>query len=302
MQWWTDRPRRSRAHISEHPQSRWLGKTQIGIGFAAGRFPFSNTPYGIKPRNAWEQVAWPIVRGKIFQEAVEIFLRFIKGEVFSSKQVTDQVLQRSDFRTDEHWQQTLDAYGENQNQIPLPSRWEFDQVGVIPLEAPLENLWLTIGAHDAATQDFANTFYPCGVFNLSFTPGPQIEATHQRLMKTFHPDGGPWKRTYMPRTVLVFIEDGPGLSTAQKDQKARETATKATENYWCAIEGTIDPARIQQGVDNALVGSPETVLEQVKSRFHPEDRLMLWFDFNNHDNAGVKANMTCFMERVAAQL
>ena len=35
----------------------------LNIGFASGRFPFSNTPYGIRPRNEFEKIAWPALRG-----------------------------------------------------------------------------------------------------------------------------------------------------------------------------------------------------------------------------------------------
>ena len=46
----------------------------LNIGFASGRFPFSNTPYGIYPRNDLEKSLWPILKGRIFQEATEIFV------------------------------------------------------------------------------------------------------------------------------------------------------------------------------------------------------------------------------------
>ena len=38
---------------------------QLNIGFASGRFEFSNRPYGIIPRTAVERAAWPAVKGKI---------------------------------------------------------------------------------------------------------------------------------------------------------------------------------------------------------------------------------------------
>ena len=56
-------------------------KRILNIGFASGRFPFSNIPYGIVPRSELEKVAWPALRGKILQQATEIFLRLIKGEI-----------------------------------------------------------------------------------------------------------------------------------------------------------------------------------------------------------------------------
>jgi hypothetical protein len=44
------------------------------------------------------------------------------------------------------------------------------------------------------------------------------------------------------------------------------------------------------------------VAEEMKKRFHPDDRLMLWFDFNNHDNDDVKRSMRAFMEKVAPRI
>jgi alkanesulfonate monooxygenase SsuD/methylene tetrahydromethanopterin reductase-like flavin-dependent oxidoreductase (luciferase family) len=263
----------------------------LDIGFASGRFPFSNTPYGIKPRNAMEAAAWPVLKGKIFQEATEIFLRFLKGEVLSARDVTPKVLKESDFRASADWEKVLHAHGAAVDAIEVPPFWEFDQVGVLPFEAPMELLKLTIGCHDLQTQIFANRFLPCGVFNLSITPSSQIEKTHEAMQKHFHPAGGPWTRAHMPRTVLVFIDENP--------VKAREKAVNAMENYWRALEGTLDPEKVRNAVDNALVGDAAQVREELGRRFHPDDRLMLWFDFNNHDNEDVKRSMKLFMEKVA---
>ena len=38
---------------------------------------------------------------------------------------------------------------------------------------------------------------------------------------------------------------------------------------------------------------------QVTDRAFPADRLMLWFDFNNHDSKRVMKNMSDFMTKVA---
>jgi len=276
-------------------------KRKLQIGFASGRFPFSNKPYGIFPRNPVEEAAWPVLKTKIFQEATEIFLRFVRGDVFSSDEVAAGVktLRREDFRSDEDWAKVLDAHGKQSDVIRCEPFWGFEKVGVIPFESRLDLLQLTIGAHDPATQDFANTFCPVGVFNLSITPSSQIEATHQRMLRTYHPDGGPWNRGLMPRTTLVFIDDTPGASDAEKAKRARERGEKALANYWTALQGTLDPKRVEQAVNNALVGSPAMVRDQMAERFHPDDRLMLWFDFNNHDNEAVKQSMRWFMEQVA---
>jgi alkanesulfonate monooxygenase SsuD/methylene tetrahydromethanopterin reductase-like flavin-dependent oxidoreductase (luciferase family) len=266
------------------------GETRVlDLGFASGRFPFSNTPYGIKPRNAGELAAWPVLKLKIFQEATEIFLRLLKGEVICSADVAPKKLRAEDFRTPADWQAVVQAFGSTE--ITVPPFWVFDKVGVIPWDAPLHLLRLTIGCHDGATQNFANTFLPCGVFNLSITPDQQIEATHQRMQKAFNTSGGPWTRAHMPRTVLVFID--------KESARAKAAANHALENYWRALEGTLDPQKVENAVHNALVGTPEEIVAQMKARFNPEDRLMLWFDFNNHDNSAVSASMRLFMEKVA---
>src|ERR671914_763978 len=46
----------------------------LTVGFASGRFPFINIPYGIVPRDRVEEAAWPVMKNKIFEEATEIFL------------------------------------------------------------------------------------------------------------------------------------------------------------------------------------------------------------------------------------
>ncbi|MES2855518.1 MAG: luciferase, partial [Bdellovibrionota bacterium] len=134
-------------------------------------------------------------------------------------------------------------------------------------------------------------FMPVGVFNLSITPNQVIEETHNRMKKTFNPSHGPWTRSHMPRTVLVFIDE--------VHQNARDAAEKALATYWKAIEGTLDPKRVEQAVGNALIGTPAEIISQMEERFHPEDRLMLWFDLNNHDNEAVMKSMRTYMEKVA---
>ena len=59
-------------------------KRRLHIGFSAGRFEFMARPYGIVPRDEVEEAAWPALRGQIFAEASEIFLRLLNGEVISS--------------------------------------------------------------------------------------------------------------------------------------------------------------------------------------------------------------------------
>jgi alkanesulfonate monooxygenase SsuD/methylene tetrahydromethanopterin reductase-like flavin-dependent oxidoreductase (luciferase family) len=263
----------------------------LTVGFASGRFPFINVPYGIVPRTPVEAAAWPVVKNKIFEEATEIFLRLLKGETLSSDAIASRSLRRGDFRSDADWQRVQDAYGQYVEEVPLDPRWRFPNLKIVPQESRMELLRLSIGSHDPATQIFANTILPVGVFNLSITPGDEIEKTNERMLSHYHPDGGGWTRRLMPRTVLVFINDDPA--------KAQEEARDALSNYWRALEGTLDEEKVRRATNNALVGDAATIVEQMKGRFHPEDRLMLWFDFNNHDSKRVMKNMSDFMTRVA---
>ena len=233
----------------------------LNIGFASGRFPFINIPYGIVPRNEYEKANWPAVKNKIFEEATEIFLRLLKGEELSS----DMIAPRG-----------------------VEPRWVFPKLKIVPQEARMDLLRLLIGSHDPKLQEFANTILPVGVFNLSITPGKEIEETNARMATRYQ---GAWERRMMPRTVLVFIAD----DSAQAAEEARDALT----NYWRALEGTLDEAKVQNATNNALVGDANAIVEQAKSRFHPQDRLMLWFDFNNHDSKRVMKNMADFMSQVA---
>ncbi len=265
----------------------------LTVGFASGRFPFINIPYGIVPRNAVEETAWPVVKNKIFEEATEIFLRLLRGETLNSTMITPRTLRRADFRSDADWQRVLDAYGKSTDEVPVAPRWPFPNLKIVPQESRMELLRLSIGSHDPAVQAFANTILPVGVFNLSITPGDEIEKTNARMLTAYHPDGGGWQRRLMPRTVLVFYNDDPA--------QAAEEARDALSNYWRALEGTLDEEKVRRATNNALVGDAAAIIGQMEQRFHADDRLMLWFDFNNHDSKRVMANMDAFMTKVAAR-
>jgi hypothetical protein len=106
----------------------------------------------------------------------------------------------------------------------------------------------------------------------------------------------------MPRTVLVFLNEEPGLSPAQRTAAATAEAKKALAAYWSALDGTLDPKKVDGASDNAVIGTAHEVAEQLRARYHPDDRLMLWFDFFNHDSARVVRNMEAFMQKVAPLL
>ena len=281
---------------------------RLHIGFSAGRFEFMARPYGIVPRDAVEEAAWPALRGQVFAEASEIFLRLLNGEIVSSEMIRPTVLTRDNFRSDEDWARVQGAamsvrgLDSSPDSIEFAKRYEFEEIKTIPQEWRRELLNLVLGSHDSKLQEEVNKLRPVQVFNLSITPPHVIEETHDRFSQHYHPDGGPWERSMMPRTVMVFVNDEEGLTLEQQDEAAMKEARAALTTYWNALEGTIDPTKIERAADNAVIGNVESVSEQILERFHPEDRLMCWFDFFNHDSERVKRNMTAFMTKVAPRV
>ena len=276
---------------------------KIEIGFASGRFPYINHPYGIVPRNDLEKAAWgPVMVNLILKEAAEIFIRLIKGEVLSSDDISQPVLRRDDFRSDDDWQRFLSVYGKEANSVEMKKHYEFNKLKIIPNDVSIDrHLNLVIGSHDPRLQRFVNTIHPVGVFNLSITSNATVEKTNEMMKEAYHTSGGKWTRNKMPRTVLVFINNDLNLSKTDRIKAAQEKANHTLSEYWKALEGTLDPKKVEQAENNALIGDPETIIEQMKERYHPEDRLMLWFDFHNHNNNEVIQNMKTFMLDVAPE-
>mgnify|MGYP000486266234 FL=1 len=281
---------------------------RLHIGFSAGRFEFMARPYGIVPRNEIEEAAWPALRGQIFAEASEIFLRLLSGEVISSEMIRDTILTRDNFRSDEDWGkvQLASMKHNDSNDLPelieIPHRYDFEEIKTIPQEWRRELLNLVVGSHDPKLQIEVNKWRPVQVFNLSITPAHVIDATHERMRQYYHQDGGEWNRSMMPRTIMVFINNEEGLTSEEQSLAAKKEAEAALTTYWSALEGTIDPAKVERASDNAVIGNVEEVVEQISQRFDSNDRLMCWFDFFNHDSERVKRDMTVFMEKVAPNI
>ena len=278
---------------------------RIHVGFSAGRFDFMNRAYGILPRDAVEAAAWPVVKGKTFAEAASIFLRLLRGDVLASDDIEPAQLVRADFRNDADWRRLQEAAaggGALPDAVPLPRRFVFEPLKIVPQDWRRELLVAVIGSHDAKLQEEVNRILPVQVFNLSITRPEVIEDTHRRLTQAYHASGGPWRRSYMPRTVMVFLNEQPGLSPARRQAAARDEARAALAAYWSALEGTIDTEKVEKAADNAVIGNADDVAAQILERFHPEDRLMLWFDFFNHDSPRVVADMEAFMTQVAPRV
>jgi len=281
---------------------------RLHVGFSAGRFEFMARPYGVVPRNAVEEAAWPALRGQIFMEAAEIFLRLLRGDVINSEMIRPTVLTRDNFRSDEDWMAVQEAAVEFEaldhrpDSIAIPSRYVFEDLKIVPSHFRRELLGLVAGTHDPKAQTFVNSILPVKVFNLSITSPEIIDATHERMAEVYHADGGEWKRSDMPRTSFVFLNDEAGLTPEEQSLAAQEEAQRALSAYWNALEGTIDPDKVNRAADNALIGNVEEVARQMVERFHADDRIMAWFDFFNHDSERVCRNMTAYMERVVPRV
>ena len=278
---------------------------RLHVGFSAGRFQFMASPYGVVPRDAIEEAAWPALRGQIFWEAAEIMLRLVNGEAFSSDTVRKTVLTRDNFRSDEDWgavqQAAVELRGleEPPEEVQIDNRYWFEDIKCIPQDWDRSMLNLVLGSHEPALQVEVNKWRPVQVFNLSITQPEVIDATHERMAEAYHPDGGEWQRNMMPRTVMVFLNDEPGLTPEERSAAAHEDSQATLVSYWRALEGTLDPAKVEKASHNAVTGNAEEVAAQISERFHPQDRLMLWFDFFRHDSARVCRDMAAFMEKVA---
>jgi len=268
---------------------------KLNLGFSAGRFQFMASPYGIVPRNAIEEAAWPALRGQIFWEAAEIMLRLVRGDTICSDDIRETMLTRANFRSDEDWQAVQAANGNGDEEIHVPRRYEFEEIKSIPQEWDRSGVNLVIGSHEPALQEHVNTFMPVQVFNLSITQPEIIEATHERMRESYQ---GQWERGMMPRTVMVFLNEEEGLTEAEKTSAAQTESEGALSSYWSALEGTLDPAKVAKAANNAVIGNATEVAAQIRERFHPDDRLMLWFDFFRHDSARICRDMRAFMDKV----
>ena len=281
---------------------------RLHIGFSAGRFEFMARPYGIVPRDEVEEAAWPALRGQIFAEASEIFLRLLRGDIISTDDIRETILSRGNFRSDEDWGAVQKAairvggLDSPPDEVRIAPRYQFENIKTIPQEWRRELLNLVLGSHDPRLQVEVNKWSPVQVFNLSITPPHVIESTHERMSECYHLDGGSWERSMMPRTVMVFLNNESGLGEDQQSATAREEARAALGTYWSALEGTIDPSKVERAVDNAVIGNVSEVAQQIRERYDSSDRLMCWFDFFNHDNERVKRDMAAFMTEVVPRV
>lgn len=274
---------------------------RLRLGFAGGRFDFIGRATGVQPRDEVEELAWRQVRGAVTAEAAEIFVRLLAGAELAATDVTPGRLTPAMFRDRAEFDAVARAAGVTGDSVPLTPRWTFERTRVLPAFRP-ELLTLVGGVHDPALQVHLNKYAPVQVFNLSITAPAVIEATHERMRAAYHPAGGSWQRNHMPRTVFVFLDATPGMSEEKRRLRATERAESTLAAYWRAMDGTVDPAKVAGSAGNSLVGSPADIAAQIAGRFHPDDRLMLWFDFFADSGAEVTTAMADFRHQVVPLL
>lgn len=248
----------------------WEGERRLKFGVAAGRFPYQNTPFGIVPRDEAEKKNWDWTRRTVFLEALEIFLRLLRGEALSSEEVARHPSPDTGYTPER--------------------RWNFERLQLVP-EAPREpaRLDIVLGSADPLALDVAQSFWDVDLFNLSFTPPDQIEALHAKLAARCAERDWKWRRDRLPRTVMVFVDpDGA---------KARELGSRVLDTYIEAMRGTAQVPDKKVLLERALIGDAAQVRDQL-ARYHADDRLMLWFEFNQLDGDAVERQMRYFFEKI----
>jgi alkanesulfonate monooxygenase SsuD/methylene tetrahydromethanopterin reductase-like flavin-dependent oxidoreductase (luciferase family) len=270
---------------------------RLDIGVAAGRFPYINRPFGIGPRSREEEILWPQYNSLIFVEALEIFLRLLNDETFGSKDVSQYRIDRPMFRDEEAFAKACEALPGSTDGWDYQPRYQFEPLKLVPSQGPEEwgaFLKIVLGSGDPRARKVGLKHHDLDVFNLSFTPPEALNKMHEQLDDSYREAGLVWSRQRMPRTVLVFIDED--------SQKAHDRASKCFDTYIEAMRGTAKFPAKEYLMDRALIGSPQEIRDQLHPEdphgFHGDDRLMLWFEFNQSDNKDVIRQMRLFAEKI----
>lgn len=243
-----------RIHLLDALASAMKIPNTFHIGMAGGRFDYLYRIAGLRPRNQAEHRQWNEVKTAIAAEAAEIVVRLVQGDALGSDELTDRVL--VDPNTSSH--------------EPLARRWTFETTRVAQSPAT-ERIQLYAASHNRELYTELNQYRPVRALNLSITPSAEIDRNQHHLAGVYHRNGGAWAREYLPQTALVFLD-------ADRNT-ARRTAETKLSRYWSAMLGTVPPNKVANSASNSLVGTPAEVAEQITTRYYPDDRLMLWFDF-----------------------
>ncbi len=282
--------------LRQTPRKLWMG-------VASGRFPYINRPFGISPHSAVETALWNQYQGLIFTEALEIFLRLLRGETISSDEVTKHKITRANFRDQSQFdgaREKLRSTGVSleESGFDYVNRWNFERLKLVPDMSAAEidaNLRCVLGSSDPYARSVGLKFADLDIFNLSFTPPDALNKLHTEMFDRYREAGRAWHRSRLPRTVLVFID--------RDRQAAFEAASKCFDTYIEAMRGTVQLPSKEFLMERALIGTPADIKQALSPDdphgFHSEDRLMLWFEFNEPDNKKILHQMRLFAEEVA---
>ncbi len=268
----------------------WHEPRHLKIGVAAGRFPYQNTPFGIVARDPAEAKVWGLVKRYVFLEALEIFLRLINGETLSSKAITQFFISEEEARaaTKGHLPE-----GAGFPHYVKP-RWDFESLTLVPQLEKTAPFSIVLGSSDPEALKLARQFFDVDLFNLSFTPPEQIEKLHAQMSAA----SATWNRSRLPRTVMVFMDPDR--------KKARALANFVLDAYIEAMKGTAQVPDKAVLMERALIGDAAEVRDQLHPenprRFNPNDRLMLWFEFNQLDDSQIQSQMKYFWKEIGEKL
>ena len=270
---------------------------ELAIGVASGRFPYINRPFGIVPRNRTEELLWGPCKRLIFAEALEIFLRLSLGEIIGASDLRQHIYTAGLLDDMKQWPALVKELGcdADATGIPYLPRWPFETLKLVPdIDVQRARLSFVLGSADVVARDVGLDFADMDIFNLSFTPPDKIDLTHKEMDSLCRSRSRTWHRGRMPRTVLIF---------ADKDRKkARSMADQAFDTYIEAMRGTVGTPPKEVLLSRALIGDASEIKDQLSPdnprRFHKDDRLMLWFEFNQTDNDGIQSQMRYFGEKV----
>ncbi len=274
---------------------------QLHIGVAQGRFPFINSPFGIVPRDPTETKLWNQYKRLIFVEALEIFLRLIRGETIASSDISTFEIDASHFRGAEEWIQVCQQINHNPDAALIyRPRWQFEVMKLVPelRQSDLDRLNIVLGSHDPLARDLGMKFWPLDIFNLSFTPTAEINRVHAEMKVRCADSPRPWHRRRMPRTVLIFVD--------RDHKRAVDHASQCFDTYIEAMRGTVGFPPKDVLMSRAIIGDPSSALEQMKPGgrlgFEADDRLMLWFEFNQANGEVVESQMRLFADKILPHL
>ncbi len=275
----------------------WEESRTLRLGIASGRFPYQNTPFGISPRTSGEEDFWLFIKRTIFLEALEIFLRLLKGETLASKDLSrhyvsyEEVAKRYPDKID-NWQRKY-AFP-----WTIPPRWDFEALKLVPEPLESAGLRIVLGSADPEAFELGSKYWDLDLFNLSFTPPDEINRLHAKITEMNREKGRGWSRSRLPRTVMVFIDPDR--------QKAQTLANFVLDTYIEAMRGTAAVPDKAVLLQRALIGDACEVRDQLHPdnprKFHADDRLILWFEFNQLDGKAVENQMRYFYEQVVARL